>query len=467
MYKSKIFSHKISLFYPFLILVLILSFSINLFAQNFGTGLLLTDSLYKDRPVAAPLMRGDYSNLPKASSMKNFSPTPGNQGPYGTCAGWSTAYSARTILEALHHNWDQAMIDSNAFSPSFVYNQIRTTDNCNGGTSLLNALDVLKDFGGVKMDQFGYNCDRKVTALDKAKAFPYRIIEYRDVVSSSTLDKTKYVKKCIAESHPVVIAFDCPYTFSNAHDVWNPDSTDYKRWNRGHAITVIGYDDNKYSGAFQLINSWGTRWGNDGFTWIRYKDFDYFCKYAFELIDKTKLAPDVPDLTGSLQFKLSSGQEMGSKFNGKYFEMTQSYPSGTLFELRISNNEPAYVYAFSSDLTYKTYRIFPFTKRMLAYLPYRENNVAIPDENSYNMLDEQKGKSYYCFLYSKEHLDLDSIMQKVEDGSGTFWQRITHVLSDKLVDPKNIDYKYENKIKFEAKSEGKFVVPVLIEINNI
>lgn len=70
-------------------------------SQEFGMGLLLDDSLYANSPTAAPLMRGDYSDLPKSSSLKDKCPTPGYQGQYGTCAGWSTAFAGRTILEAL------------------------------------------------------------------------------------------------------------------------------------------------------------------------------------------------------------------------------------------------------------------------------------------------------------------------------------------------------------------------------
>ncbi|MBK6915148.1 MAG: hypothetical protein IPH11_16335 [Ignavibacteriales bacterium] len=45
-------------------------------SQEFGMGLLLDDSLYANSPTAAPLMRGDYSDLPKSSSLKDKCPTP-------------------------------------------------------------------------------------------------------------------------------------------------------------------------------------------------------------------------------------------------------------------------------------------------------------------------------------------------------------------------------------------------------
>jgi len=41
----------------------------------------------------------------------------------------------------------------------------------------------------------------------------------------------------------------------------------------GHAMCVIGYSDSKYGGAFEIMNSWGTEFGEGGFFWIKYNDF--------------------------------------------------------------------------------------------------------------------------------------------------------------------------------------------------
>ena len=38
-------------------------------------------------------------------------------------------------------------------------------------------------------------------------------------------------------------------------------------------VFVIAYNDDMYGGAFQILNSYGTAWGNNGKIWIRYNDF--------------------------------------------------------------------------------------------------------------------------------------------------------------------------------------------------
>ncbi|MGD1007907.1 MAG: C1 family peptidase [Ignavibacteriaceae bacterium] len=435
------------------------------YSQEYGRGVLLNDSLYANSPVAAPLMRGDYNDVPSKYSLKEYAPTPGYQGSYGTCAGWCTAYAARTILEAIKSGWNHSTIDSNAFSPSFVYNQIRYGKGCNEGTSIMDALDILKDMGCEKLTDFSYDCDREVSENDKLHAEEYKIIEYREVANSRTDNKSMYVKKSISNDRPVAIAMNCPESFDNAKEVWNPDSSDYNsHLMAGHGIAVIGYDDNKFGGAFELINSWGTNWGKKGFTWMRYSDFQKFCVFAFEVLNKPNDPSNTPDLTGSLKFTESSGKEMKAAFNGEYFVMQNSYPAETLFELRISNNEPAYVYALGSDNSCRVTKIFPFNEKMLAYLPYKKNDIAIPDEDHYNMIDTAAGPTYYCFLYSKKSLDISDIMKKIESGTGNFEERLNDAVKDIQVDNNNIKFSDGDEIKFNAKSRGKIVVPVLVEI---
>ena len=60
-------------------------------------------------------------SLPKAVSLRRFTPTPQNQGEQGSCVGWASAYAARTTLEAATVGGNP---NSMTFSPSFLYNQI-------------------------------------------------------------------------------------------------------------------------------------------------------------------------------------------------------------------------------------------------------------------------------------------------------------------------------------------------------
>ena len=457
--KLKISTNFLFVFFFFLI-------TNSIYSQQYGMGLLTTDEAFENNSAAATLMRSDYSNLPPDVSLKSFAPTPGQQGLYGTCAGWSTGYAGRTILEAIRQNWDQPDTDNNVFSPSFIYNQIRMQENCFGASSMIDALDILKDQGGVKLEDFEYNCDRAVTETDKEKAQDFKILEYREIAHRRTKNKVDKVKKSISEMKPVVIAINCPKSFSNAKDVWTPAKKDYNGNHSGHGICVVGYDDNKYGGAFEIINSWGKSWGNNGYTWIKYSDFQHFCLFAFELIDKRRIEKNNYDLGGSLSFIDSDGFPMRIKVNGNKFEMEKEYTSGTLFELFISNNEPAYVYSFSYDTTKSLYKIFPFHDKMTPFLPYKQNNIAIPDEGSYNMLDEVSGVSTYCFLYSNEIIDLDLLLGNLELSNKNIKDSFEEFMSSKIVDQKNIEFVDGDILSFKAKSSGKNIVPIFIDIKH-
>ena len=447
-----------------IVFLLFLLLSTYTFSQEYGFGALLEPELYKNSPAAAPLTRGMYEVLPEQVSLKQYCPTPGNQGSSGTCAGWSTAYAGRTILEAMKHRWNKTEINKFAFSPSFVYNQLKKGDDCRNGISLDQALNILKTTGALSINEFAFDCSRKVTDIDKRVASYSKIIEYRVIANRETEKKSPFIKKSLAEGNPVVIAFDCPNSFMTAKQVLKPEANEYKEFNRGHGMVVIGYDDSKFGGSFEVMNSWGTYWGNDGFIRVKYSDMDFFCKYAFELLDKKNASGKKYDLSGSIVFRESNGNEMTATHNGKYYVMDKSYSSGTLFQVYVSNNEPAYVYALGTDKSFKVEKLFPYTDKMIAYLPYTKNDVAIPDEDSYTMIDSAAGSSYYCFLYSVKPLQIENIITAIESGKGDMNDRLAEALKAESIDVTKIEYDGSTKIVFKANSGGKAVIPVLVEI---
>jgi hypothetical protein len=143
--------------------------------------------------------------------------------------------------------------------------------------------------------------------------------------------------------------------------------------------------------------------------------------------------------------------------------MDEPYTSGTQFRFYMNNNEPAYVYAIGSDLTNKSFRIFPFDDAVSPYLGYKSNTVAIPDEDHYIYMDDNKGMDYFCVLYSKNALDINQVLSELENTTGDFKTRLELVLKNKLINPKQIAYKNDT-IGFEAKSGDQSIVPIIIEI---
>jgi hypothetical protein len=46
-------------------------------------------------------------------------------------------------------------------------------------------------------------------------------------------------------------------------------------------MCIIGYDDTKYGGSFELMNSYGTEFGDNGFVWISYTDMKKYMQEAY------------------------------------------------------------------------------------------------------------------------------------------------------------------------------------------
>lgn len=450
----------------FILFALIIS-SYNLVAQVYGRGLNLSEQSNDRTIVSAKLMRGDFEELPPRYSLKKYCPTPGNQGIYATCAGWASAYSGRTILNAIKNNYINPLIDQNTFSPSYIYNQIRKDSTCNNGVDLVEALEIMKDQGVLLLDDFGYECERNIQSHDKYRAIQNRILEYKEIFNRFSNNKVITTKKSISEFRPVVIAIDVPRSFEYSKDVWIPEKEEYKNGRNGHALVVVSYDDTLYGGAFEIINSWGTDWGNQGFTWIKYTDFEYFTYNGFELIDDIKDETSEYDFSGSISFVLEDQTPIQLERSDNIFCTVNSLSSGTKFNIRLSNDQPAFVYAFGSDLKRKNIILFPPKENISPLLSYKKNNLSLPDERSNLMLDKNVGKTYLCFIYANKSIDIKTAMKKIEKGSGDFVKRVFKYFKNDFVTDYTPTIKDQSKIIFKAKSDNKSMIIIILEIKHV
>jgi len=458
---------------------------------EYGAGLIFEDDLTDKVPKRAVLLTRSYDNLPASYSLKKYAPSVLSQGRYGTCVGWSTAYAARTILEAYANGWtDRATIDREAYSPIFLYSLLES--NCNVGTYISSAVRKMKEVGVVKKRDVPDVCPIPSPNMFFGKAGEHRIENYFTTFDrrDSPNVKVAAVKKALSENKPVVIGMPVYESFdrqgSRDGGVWNGHTTTASRG--GHAMCVVGYDDNKAGGAFEIMNSWGTRWGDKGFVWVKYGDFGNHAQSGNDIYVRPrpqpqpkpvpgsgapspKPQPAIVNLAGSLQFKLRNGIEMAaallpnSSGGLPIYRLAEKYPSGTSYRIYLSNNEPAYVYVLESDLTGSITRIFPPDNRISAALFYKSNDIALPAEDLLYQLDNTPGTTYNLVLYSQNELPIDDIKNKIRDGSGDFAQKARSAVgSAKLVPTGDITFERQS-IKFSSKSEAS-VVAIVVEIDH-
>jgi hypothetical protein len=439
--------------------------------KKYNTGLTFDDNKYNKAMTKATLTRSLYTNMPSQASLKQYAPEIQNQGSFGTCVGWSSAYCALTIVKSQQNHWNgKYAITNNAFSPWFTYTVIKSYDdyNCEFGTSIDDALNSFKNTGAVKLSDLNSSCPGDVSYL-YSSASQVKINDYAKIFGLSDLGnyKVEAAKKSLSEGKPVVIGLKCPDSFSYATGCWNP-TEDYTQSYGGHALCVVGYDDNQYGGAFEIQNSWGTEWGNQGYIWIKYVDFGNWVKYGYELIDGIGNNPNTNqiNLSGSLRFVLSTGEEMQTRLENNVYKMSRPYSSGTKFRIYLSNNEPAFVYAFGSDMTNKTYQLFPYRPDISPALNYSQNNVALPDEDHYIEMDNTLGTDFLCVLYSSKELNIDEIRTKVENGYGSFLNKVNTAVGYDLI-PSESAGLTSGQIGFKAVSADKNIVAIIVETKHV
>jgi len=455
-----------------IIALVLLSFAFTVNSQNRAKGLNFDDNAYSKVLQKATLTRGLYYSLPTSFSLKAYAPTPKSQGQYGTCTGWATAYCALTIADSKANNvTDKELITQNAFSPGFIYKQIKDEGDasCALGASIREALEIMKTKGAAKYDALSeVNCPTSLSAEVFKDAENHKISDYAKVFDGS--ETSTYiiaaVKKSLSQENPVIIGMKAPPSFDSAGELWTPTEDSEDSFG-GHAMCVIGYDDEKFGGAFEIQNSWGTSWGKDGYFWISYENFPLWVKYAYELIDMAApVSADGYDMKGSVRMVLSNGTDAQINYEENIYKIREPQKSGSLFRLHISNSSPAYVYAFGTDATNKVFPVFPHAPTISAALTYSQNDVAIPDEEHFIQTDNTVGKDYLCVVYSKEPLLIKDIHSKLENETGTFYQKVNKVLGNKVIDNNSIVYE-KDRISFKAKTKNKTIAFIIIESDHV
>lgn len=447
----------------------------------------------------APLATRSFANLPSQVSYEQFCPSVGDQGRQETSVAFATAYYLRTIMEGKEQNVTQRpKLDQSRFSPTFVYDKIRDPKdvNCQGGGTIEEALEVLKTAGVPRLKSLAYPlCNQAVSATVTKEAAQFKISDYQQLFADPTNPDQNVlaVKKALAEGNPVVAGIGAPLSFEEARAVWEPapnEKADDVLYNQ--AICVIGYDDKLHGGAFRIVNSWNTGWGEKGFCWIPYGYFGRFVLNAFQVYGSNREAESQPGAVvlnpaagaaadtrrGSAELKLNDGTAMlvtrqatrdlrvvadeSAPTDIRPYRMIQAYPSNTRFKFFLNNSENAYVYALTTGKSGDFEKLFP-ADELISPLLGPNTTIAYPDETHSIVMEKHKGKDYLLILFSKRPLNIDGLLKALDRKSGSLDKRVADVLGDQLVRQDQIRYQAD-QVAFDVKpgATGN-VVPLLIE----
>lgn len=415
--------------------------------------------------------------LPEAVSLLRFAPSRGNQGEQGSCVAWSSAYGAQTILTAAATHQDPNTI---RFSPSYLYNQIRL-DGCQG-SYLQKAMETMQRNGGVPLSQYPYNdqdCNREPSSSDVQAGRQNVIHGFTRLTNGDNINEisVRAIKEHLAKDAPVAIGMMVGQSFMQdmmGQELWRPAPGDESGMGMGgHAMCVIGYDDSKYGGAFQIMNSWGPEWGKNGVAWVRYSDFKNYVReaYGIDPLPKRSNVANIP-----LECKIGLVNNDGGKnislrsAGSNVFQTVSPITPGTRFKMSIDNVTECYIYVFGMETDGSSYVLFPYLKQgetVSKHSPYCgiTGYRLFPKEQSMEA-DAVGNKDYIAIVVSKDELDYNSINQAISRSSqGSYAAKVNEALQSILIRSAKFNNTTDGAVYFKVDANDNKAVACVVEID--
>lgn len=407
-------------------LFIVLSVTSSIGQNQFQRGLNWEDNRYNTLPVKY----GSSGSLPPSKSIRQFFPRVVSQPRLdNTGAAWAAVWNCRTAAEAIACNQaEPSAVLKLAFSPAYNYGLIRKNPDCRDAISIIDLLESMVKNGSPYFSEYREFCVAEVSPDVYPLAKTKRLSGYIKLYNTSDPVDTKVrsVKQALNANSAVLAGMICPPSFQLAAEFWQPREQPDPQYG-GHGVSVVGYDDTKFGGAFEIVNTWGKDWANAGFTWIRYKDFADFMPYAFSLFQVGGANCSTP-VEGVVTFKAVSGKEMRAvKEPGEgQYRLEQSYPAGTQFSIIMGSNRPAYIYCFGVDPTNSYFPLFP---RVGTTIPISFTDLKAPDDQPVIVLTDPPGRNLLYFIFSPVAIDLNNCMAMLKNDTNFSPAKLESVLA--------------------------------------
>ena len=255
---------------------------------SFSQGLILDSKEYNNTRQWEPKNEQGFSasDLPSSISYRKYTPNIQSQEDEATCVGWSVAYAQlstqQNLLMGVTNPTEKIF---RSMDPFFLYGYIKDYSDkwCQEGTSIAYAMQVLMEKGTkpwIWDPWLACNSRTTFSEFTTALASNYVISDYTAVPYD---DLVLNVKKALFYELIVSVGVNLTESFQAGsaakYGLWTPSSSEKPIG--GHAMCVVGYDDTKFGGAFEVMNSWGKEYGDRGFVWIKYSDFKKYVAEAY------------------------------------------------------------------------------------------------------------------------------------------------------------------------------------------
>lgn len=205
-----------------------------------------------------------------------------NQKNLGSCVAFAAA-AMKEWQERKEHNAevkegkrDHRKGKEYDYSEAWIYWNCKKIDGYNGeGTYLRTAMQVLNRIGVPTEKAWTYSDDK--LNIGKPKSWASLISKWALIGNYYRVNSVADAKITLAKDGPFMMGIPCFYDFFFAgKNGIVKDPANGERNYGGHALCVVGYDDERKLIKFK--NSWGTNWGKNGYGYISY---NYFDKYSW------------------------------------------------------------------------------------------------------------------------------------------------------------------------------------------
>ncbi len=507
-----------------------------------GKGNNFEESDFINVPVLSSSATASRDALPNIMSLRQYAPPVGNQGAYNTCSAWASAYATRTIAFAVSHNYtinnDYDKIVSNSFSPDFVYNNVQPSGDCTDFSSLKKSLSFIVDKGALLKKSSNFACGVAYVNGDFDAAKTYRIKDFQrinDPATDSEITLVSKIKTLLVNKNAIAFGMVTPGSFDDVKKsgIWLPTDDEYKnidsvrrkllKRHDGHAMCVIGYNDDISGGSFEIMNSWGPLNGNNGFYWINYHDFFLFAYEMYTVSDfgsgttniitnsvkadslpksipvaqnlptpkqetvAVKIEDTKPRLKGEMQLMLykqdqsyegiqvnaspvtSNGDNAAAgAFSYASFNLAKPLYSGNKYQIKFSLSQSAYVYVLDKDDQNNYSRLFP--QKDLNESPlinFTNATLYLPSESQNYKLDNVPGKEKMCVLLSKSPIDIKTLDDQIAIANNNIYQTVRQSLANRLLEMKNVKFSTDNRINFDSEVTDDNVLAFFIEMTHL
>lgn len=162
-------------------------------------------------------------------------------------------------------------------SPDYISLNLR---NDGRAVNALEAFRFLADNGTVSAAILPYDAEALTSAVYATPKFRINnyLILFREVTRGQ--QKVYETRKALLRGHPVLVKFQAKEGLVNALG----EQTLRLKGDGGaaHPLVVVGFDEQRE--AFELLSCWGSKWGEGGYAWVSYKDFEDFARSGFVMV---------------------------------------------------------------------------------------------------------------------------------------------------------------------------------------